>query len=224
MLYGRPTKFIRHNVDEKHIIEPQRYSIIPIWYTATGSDVQYQDAEDVKHNKVALGSRITKSRVSQTLHPHDLDKPTNWYWGRLMLSFDDVYSPYINGNGVPKFANNRDTSATWDKTGINSYINIKPANKDVVNVDNLANQAASIQDIKNDDYFKHFVRLSRKMVLFDQRYVFGDRYMRVAGKVKRGNPGMLFALWIYNDAERGNTPDDTAIEYHLEHYFEEWAI
>lgn len=216
MLYGRPTKFVRHVTDESFVIEPQRYSIIPLWYT--DSTIQREDQQDVNDKALALGSRISKNKVSQTMSPNNPDIPTHFYWGRVMLSFDDVFSPYVSGKWY---------NADGAEQNVNSYINIQPTNNfNNVNATDagLQNQTATLQQIQLDDYFKHFVRISNKMTVYNENYVFGTRWQRVPGKCKRANPRMFFGLWIYNDAPRTATPADNALNYQLEQYFEEWAL
>ena len=82
---------------------------------------------------------------------------------------------------------------------------------------------SGIDSVMLDDYFKHFVRL-RKSLVFDQRPLMTDRFMRVPSKVKRINDGTFYGMWIFNDAVRGGTPADTQVDIRLKQYIEEWAM
>ena len=74
-----------------------------------------------------------------------------------------------------------------------------------------------------DDHIKHFVNL-KKVTVFDQRPLMGERWQRIPSKVKRGNEGMFYGLVIFNDSTRGATPADTQITIKIKSYWEELAI
>ena len=80
-----------------------------------------------------------------------------------------------------------------------------------------------IQEWLLDDQIKHFINL-KKVTVFDQRPLMGERWQRVPSKVKRANPFTYYGLFIFNDSTRGATPADTQVTLNIKSYWEEMAI
>ncbi len=80
-----------------------------------------------------------------------------------------------------------------------------------------------IQEWMMDDYIKHWINL-KKITVFDQRPLMGDRWQKVPSKVKRINEGTWYGMMIFNDSVRGGTPADTQVKVNIKDYYEEMAI
>ena len=100
MLYGRPTKLIRHVDEDEFTLEPERMYIHLFWayhnsYTAR------TDGLDLENEKaIPLGSKIRKHKVTMTVTPETLE-PQNLYMGLVKLSYHDVYaSPVCGGRFI----------------------------------------------------------------------------------------------------------------------------
>ena len=96
MLYGKPTKHIRH-VDEDDItLEPQRFYVHLFWMYHQSASAR-TDGDDLKDVKTCpLGSRINKHKVEVLVTPETIE-PQQLYIGRIKLSFHDVLAKPISG-------------------------------------------------------------------------------------------------------------------------------
>ena len=96
MLYGRPTKHVRH-VDEDDItLEPQRFYVHKFWQYHSSATAR-TDGQDLKDEKLyPLGSKIKKHKVDILVTPETIE-PQQLYIGRLKLSFHDIYSHAMCG-------------------------------------------------------------------------------------------------------------------------------
>lgn len=218
--FGKPTKFVKSVTDETVTLGPQRAQIIPFWYYDDAATARV-DGADLTEKTMPLGSRITKHKIDMLVTPYTVE-PQKLYFGFIKLSFNDVFSPHVCGS---RFS--LDTyQGTPTDTNATSYIRLWPSETDVTEVKNGLSSDTDIGGIDSvmlDDYFKHTVRL-RKALVFDQRPLMTDRFMRVPSKVKRINEGTFYGMWIFNDAVRGATPADTQVDIRLKQYIEEWAL
>lgn len=218
--YGKPTKFIKSVTDETVTVGPQRCQIIPLWYYASSATAR-TDGANLTEKTMPLGSRITKHKIDMLVTPYTVE-PQKLYFGFVKLSFNDVFAPHVCGS---RFS--LDTyQGTPTDTNATTYLKLWPSSTTVTQVNNGLNSDTDISGIDSvmlDDYFKHTVRL-KKALVFDQRPMMTDRYMRVPSKVKRINEGTFYGLWIFNDAVRGGTPADSQIDIRLKQYIEEWAM
>ncbi len=86
-----------------------------------------------------------------------------------------------------------------------------------------ASSGLGIAEWKLDDNIHHWINL-KKITVFDQRPLMGERYQRIPSKVKRINDYTFYGLFIFNDSTRGGTPADTDVTVNLKEYWEELAI
>jgi hypothetical protein len=229
MLYGKPTKLIRHVTETEFTLEPERMYIQRFWSYGSNATAR-TDGQDLENDiSCPLGSRITKHKVTMTVTPETIE-PQNLYMGLVKLSFHDVYAhPVCGGRFVQAslgdtatedfvdaqtphlglYADDIDSGATIDVRGANT--------------EREFDGSATITDIQLDDHLKHFVNL-KKVTVFDQRPLFTDRWQRIPSKVKRINEGTFYGLCLYNDSDRGATPADTQLSFNIKSYFEEMAI
>lgn len=234
MLYGKPTKHIRHVNDTSYTLEPQRFVLHTFWkYSDTATTrVDGQDLQDER--VVPLGSKITKHKLEILITPETIE-PQQIYIGRLKLSFHDVYSPALCGSrfeqasyqdtateNAANITNNIDPRVFPDVGATDGLIQVEGA--DTVNREiGGASSGYGIAEWMLDDYIKHWISL-KKVTVFDQRPLMGERWQRIPSKVKRINEGTYYGLFIFNDSPRGATPADTQIKINLKEYFEEMAI
>jgi hypothetical protein len=218
--FGKPTKFIRHVTDETVTLGPQRAQIIPFWYYNDSATARV-DGADLTEKTMPLGSLISKHRIEMLVTPYTVE-PQKLYYGMVKLSFHDVFAPSVCGSRFSLDA----FQGTPTDTNATTFLKLWPADTDVTEVQNGLSadfDTGGIDAVKLDDYFKHWVRLN-KAVVFDQRPLMTDKFMRVPAKVKRINDGTFYGMWIFNDAVRGGTPADTQVDINLKQYIEEWAI
>lgn len=233
MLYGRPTKHIRHVDETTTTIEPQRFKIFRFWkYSDTATArVDGQDLED--ENVCPLGSRITKHKVDILVTPETIE-PQQLYIGRIKLSFHDIYATPVCGGRFEQ-ASYQDTatenfSAITDAISLERYPDVGATDglievKGIETSTNMEFGASGdgISNVRLDDHFKHFCNL-KKVTVFDQRPLMGERWQRIPSKVKRINEGTYYGLLIFNDSTRGGQPSDTQVTVNLKSYWEEMAI
>lgn len=232
MLYGKPTKFIRHVDEDTLTIEPQRFQIHQFWKYADSSSVTTRtDGLDLQDDKlIPEGSRISNHKLEMLLTPETIE-PQQVYLGTIALSFHDVYHHTICGGRFEQ-ASYQDTAtenfvAKSGSIGPKFYPDIGATDGLTVVKPTLATnlQIASggITEWKMDDHVKHWIRL-RKVTVYDQRPLVSDRKQRIPSKVKRSNEGMFYGLFIFNDAVRGATPADTQIKVNIKSTYTEMAI
>lgn len=234
MLYGRPQKLVRH-VDETTItLEPQRFYVHTCWkYDHTGVTAR-TDGQDLQDEKVYPEGSIIKKHKMEILVTPETNDPQQLYIARLKLSFHDVYSWAICGGRFDQ-ASYLDTSTeNFDANGANPitphlYPDVSGEKVAVEGAD-TANQelgAASsgygISEAKLDDHLKHFLRW-KKVTVFNQSPLMGERWQRVPSKCKRINEGTYYGLVFFNDSPRGATAADTQLTINLKEYIEEKAI
>ncbi len=230
MLFGRPTEHIRH-VDEDNItLEPQRFFVHQFWRYSNSTTAR-TDGLDLKDDKdMPEGSKITKHKLDILITPETIE-PQQIYMGRLKLSFHDIFSSAICGVNWDH-ASYQTTPIDFDITNAITPHLFPTSSATAVTVtgDETANQeiggAASglgIQDWLLDDNIKHFINL-KKITVFDQRPLMGERWQRIPSKVKRINQGTYYGLFFFNDSPRGGTPADTQVKINIKSYIEELAI
>lgn len=235
MLYGRPQKLVRH-VDETSItLEPQRFYVHTFWRFSTGATAR-TEGQDLQDSKTyPAGSIIKKHKVEILVTPTTIE-PQQLYIGRLKLSFHDVYSHAICGGNFDQTTGGYLDTATenFDQKGTNPITpHLYPAvTSDKVRIggSDTANQEIGgsgsgygITELKLDDHFKHWCNL-KKVTVFDQRPLMGERWQRIPSKVKRINEGTFYGLFLFNDSPRGATPADTQLTINIKEYIEEKAL
>ncbi len=232
LLYGRPLKHIRH-VDEDFItLEPQRFFLHTFWKTTSvaGGSTSRTDGLDLKDEKKApSGSIVTKHKMEILVTPETIE-PQQIYMGRVKLSFHDIHAEPINGVTIDQTAYQGATTKTSITTAITPHLYSNDDGGFIVEGDEATNQeiggAASGFGIKEwmlDDNIKHFINL-KKITVFDQRPLMGERWQRIPAKVKRFNPYSYYGLFLFNDSVRGGTPADTQVKFNIKSYWEELAI
>lgn len=229
MLYGRPTKLIRHVDEDEFTLEPERMYIHTFW-AYWPSTTARTDGLDLENNKACpIGSKIIKHKVTMTVTPETIE-PQNLYMGLVKLSFHDVYaSPVCGGRFTQASVMDTATENFADATSVSlglypddadSGATIAPGGAET---EREWDGSATITDVLLDDNLKHFVNL-KKTTVFDQRPLFTDRFQRIPSKVKRINEGTYYGLVLYNDSDRGATPADTQLSFNIKSYWEEMAI
>lgn len=233
MLYGRPTKHIRHADETSYTIEPQRFSLHTFWrYDAAATS--RTDGQDIQDDKTCpLGSKITKHKVDILVTPETIE-PQQLYIGRVKLSFHDIYASPVCGGRFDQ-ASYGDTAtenfvADTNPIALNIYPNVESGTLEVNGAGSAANveiggssSGFGITEWLLDDNIKHFVNV-KKVTVFDQRPLMGERWQRIPSKVRRINEGTFYGLWMFNDSPRGATPADTQLTVNLKEYWEEMAI
>ncbi len=235
MLFGNPTKHIRHSNEEIEIIEPQRFYIHKFWAFHPGATTRTDglDLSSAVGSDMPLGSRITKHKFDILISPETIE-PQQIYIGRIKLSFNDVFSSAICGGRFDQ-ASYQDTSTEDfnvitnaicpelfpddNATGTIQVKGFTVANKEIGG----SSSGFGIQQWKLDDNIHHWINL-KKVTVFDQRPLMGERWQRIPSKVKRINEGCFYGLMIFNDSPRGATPADTQITVNMKDYIEEMAI
>lgn len=218
-LYGKPTKFIRHQMDTEYIIEPQRAMLIPFYYAK--SDETRTDGEDKSDNYgMPLGSRISKQKLELLVTPETI-KPQKLYMQRLKLSFHDVLAPEVCGITIDQSA----YQGTVTKANVTSMLQFYP-DVDTKRAVHATGQidTSGIDSVKLEDKLKHFLGSLKHTVVFDQRPLMSDRWQKIPAKAKRINDYTWYGLWVFNDSERGATPADTQLTLNVKQYLEEWAL
>lgn len=229
MLYGKPTKLVRHVDENEFTLEPERMYVHKFWKydSSTTARTDGQDLEN--NNNIPLGSRITKHKVTLTVTPETIE-PQKLYMGLVTLSFHDVYHPKVcGGRFVQASVGDTATENFADASEVDLGLFPDDADSGATieveghNTQREWNTSATISDVLLDDKLKHWVNL-KNVDLFDQRPLISDRWQRVPKKVKRINEGTFYGLVLYNDSDRGATPADTQLSFNIKSYFEEWAI
>lgn len=233
MLYGRPTKHIRH-VDETTLtIGPQRFQVHPFWRykdTATAR-VDGQDLQDDK--LVPIGSKITSHRVEILMTPETIE-PQQIYMGTIALSFSDITHHALCGGrwAQTSYSDTTNDEVTMKTNPITPHMFPKIGATDgLIEVGYTtgdqeiggSSSGFGITEWKLDDHIKHWIRL-KKLTVFDQRPLVSDREQPIPSKAKRGNEGLFYGLFIFNDSVRGATPADTQITVNIKENWTEMAI
>lgn len=234
MLYGKPTKYIRH-VDENTItLEPQRFYVHTFWRYDQNSPTARTDGLDLQDERVCPeGSKILSHRVEMLVTPETIE-PQQLYIGTLALSFADVYHHSICGGRFDQASYLDTATENFDQDGTNPitphlYANVQSDKIEVLGAD-TANQEIGgsgsgygISEWKLDDHIKHWIRL-KKVTVFDQRPLVSDRKQPIPSKVKRINEGTFYGIFFFNDAVRGATPADTQVKINIKSNWTEMAI
>lgn len=227
MLYGKPIKHVRHVDHDNFTVGPQRFYIHRFWRTDTDTTVR-SDGDDIQDDKgLNLGSKIKKHKVEILVTPETIE-PQQLYIGRVKLSFNDYWSNAIAGMTL--------TQASYQGTITEAAISnaITPNmycidSRKVLTGDETEREiggAASgygIAEWMLDDHIKHWINL-KKVTVFDQRPLMGERWQRIPSKVKRANDFSYYGLFIFNDSPRGGTPADTQVTVDIKSYWEELAL
>jgi hypothetical protein len=228
VLYGNPTKLIRHVDEDEFTLEPERMYIHPFWFYSSGAPAR-TDGDDLENDKrCPLGSKIRKHKLTLTVTPETIE-PQNLYMGLVKLSFHDIYAKPVCG-GLFTQASIQDTATEDYRDAGVPFLGLYPTNNgvDTMQVAGSATErefdgSATITDVQLDDQLKHWVNL-KKVTVFDQRPLFTDRFQRIPSKVKRINEGTFYGLVLYNDSDRGATPADTQLSFNIKSYWVEKAI
>lgn len=230
MLYGKPTKLIRHVDDETFTVGPQRFYVHQFWKHANTGYTARTDGLDLQDEKIAPAGGIVKKHKMEILVTPETIEPQQLYIGRIKLSFHDIYAEPICG-GTFDQASYQDT-ATEDFTVTSNAIgsHLFP-NDDALDVRGEESEQEiggsgsgyGIAEWMLDDNIKHFINL-KKVTVFDQRPLMGERWQKIPSKVKRFNPFTFYGLFIFNDSTRGGTPADTQVTVNIKSYWEEMAL
>jgi hypothetical protein len=232
MLYGKPTKHVRHSDEDTITLEPQRFFVHSFWKYSNGATAR-TDGQDLQDEKLMpLGSKVTKHKVDILVTPETIE-PQQLYIGRIKLSFHDIYNESICGVNFHQ-ASYQDTATEDAKVRSNAITpHLRPnATSTLYNVagEETANQEIGgsgsgygITEWMLDDKIKHWINL-KKVTVFDQRPLMGERWQRIPSKVKRANEGTFYGLFFFNDSVRGATPADTQLTINIKSYWEEMAI
>lgn len=233
MLYGRPTKHVRHVDHDTFTLEPQRFRMHLFWQYAVSGVTSRSDGQDLQDDKLCpLGSKITKHKVDMLVTPETIE-PQQIYMGRVKLSFNDVYSTAICGGRVHQ-ASYQDTATENFAVETNAitphlfpYENgtgtLQVAGGGTTEEIGGSGSGYGIAEWLLDDNIKHWIN-AKKLTVFDQRPLMGSKWQRIPAKVKRINEGTLYGLWIFNDSPRGATPADTQVTIDIKSYWEELAL
>lgn len=233
MLYGIPTKTIRH-VDETDItLGPQRAYIHTFWKTNSTTATTRTDGLDLQDEKVLkLGSKVVSHNVAMRITPYTIE-PQQLYMGLVKLSFHDVLARPVCG-GVFEQVSYQDTATENFDVDTNAialqlFPSHNSSDEQVVNGADTefeiggSSSGFNITEWFLDDLIGHFVRLA-KVTLFDQRPLVSDRKQRIPKKVKRANSGTFYGIFFYNDSPRGATPSDTQLDINIKERWIEKAI
>lgn len=230
MLYGRPTKHVRHVDDTTITLEPQRFHLHTFWYNADNATAR-TDGQDLQDSKgCPSGSIIKKHKVDILVTPETIE-PQQLYIGRVKLSFHDIYARPVCGGEFDQASYQDTTTENFavDSNAISLHM-FPDADQHFAAGGDATNQEIGgsgsgygIAEWKLDDQIKHFVNL-KKVTVFDQRPLMGERWQRIPSKVKRINPFTYYGLFIFNDSPRGATAADTQVTVNLKEYWEETAI
>lgn len=235
MLYGKPTKHIRNANDDTITLGPQRFQVYTLWKYADTATARVDGLDQTGQVNVPEGSRITKHKLEILIHPETIE-PQQIYIGRIKLSFSDVMNHAICGGrfeqasygdtATENFAakTNPITPHLYPDVGATDGLTETiPHTFDTDQEVGGSGSGFGIQEWKMDDHVKHWVNL-KKVTVFDQRPLIGERWQRVPSKVKRINEGTFYGLFFFNDSPRGATPADTQVKINIKSYFEEMAI
>lgn len=224
-LYGKGTKLIRHVHDTGQLeVDAQQAMMIPFWYTDTstsasadGTDVN--EGEDNQGIALPLGSKITKHKVSLTIEPSTIE-PQNVYIGRVQLSFNDIYAPQVCGQDFDSTGYQGTITPDNLTDFTNTPLRFYP---DATNLKSVhfptAMASMDIDEVKLEQLFSHYINF-KKVTLFDQRPIIGERWQRIPKKVKRANPFTWYGLVVINDSQ---TATET-IQVQMQQYAEEWQL
>lgn len=228
MLYGKPTKHVRHVDEDQFTIEPQRFYVHTFWKNSDAATAR-SDGQDLQDSKTCpSGSVIRKHKVDILVTPETIE-PQQIYIGRIKLSFNDILSEHLNGVTMSQTTYQGAVTKANVASPRGPHLFGSVGNH-VVNGDEASNQeiggTASGEGIKEfllDDHIKHYINL-KKVTVFDQRPLLGSRWQRIPSKVKRINPYTFYGLYIFNDSTRGATPANTQVTVNIKSYWEETAI
>ncbi len=101
MLYGKPTKHIRHSNEVTITLEPQRFYIHRCWSYQSNATTRTDglDITSAVGAVMPLGARIDKHKFEILVTPETIE-PQQLYMGRIKLSFHDVYASAVMGGRV----------------------------------------------------------------------------------------------------------------------------
>ncbi len=236
MLYGRPLKHIRYSNEQTITLEPQRFFLHKIWEYNSSATARTDglDLSSTTGAKMPLGSKVTKHKLEILVTPETIE-PQQLYIGRIKLSFHDIYSPTLNGgvfnqqsyggttNEDHTLLTNSITPHMWPDDR-DSGATIQVAGAEATNQEiGGSGSGFGIQEWKLDDNIHHWINL-KKVTVFDQRPLMGERFQRIPSKVKRINEGTFYGMFFFNDSVRGATAADTQLTINLKEYIEELAI
>lgn len=217
-LYGKTTKFIRHQTDQSYTVGDGETMQIPFWY-ANDSATTRVDGQDLQDEfGMPIGSKITKHKLDITITP-TTENPQEIYIGRLKLSFHDVLNEEICGMEFDATAYETGYAATA-VSGAHSVVRFYPDkdNHRAVHI-SAAYSADDINAILVEDKLKHFLGLN-KVVVFNQRPLMGSRWQKIPAKVKRINPYTWYGLVVHNASP--TAAEDVTVR--VKQYIEEWAL
>lgn len=214
-LYGNPTKLVQIVDDRTFTIGPQRFQIIPFWYTDDSQDPA--EGATVTNLGLPLGARVVSHHVKQTMTPETIE-PQEVSLAIVKLSFHDHLAEPILGKTIAKTSAGA-VSASDHTNALKAYTNT--GNAQVLFP--TGDQTLDIDTMKGDDFMPHFLKWKDAWIM-DQRPFMGRRYMKVPAKVKRANRFTYYGMLIYNDSTRGTTPADTNIVYRIKQHIKYYAL
>lgn len=224
-LYGSTPKYIRHIHDTGQIeVDAQESLLINFWHTDTSTSAS-ADGTDTDHGEnnngiaLPLGSKVTKHRTSLTIEPSTIE-PQNIYIAQVQLSFQDIYAPQVCGQDYDLSA--RQGTVTPDNLAdyTNSPLRFYPdATKLKAEWNGAALTGVDIDTWRLNQLTQHYANF-KKVTLFDQRPLMGERFQRIPKKCKRANPFTWNGLCIINDSQTTGE----VVQVQLQQYLEERQI
>jgi hypothetical protein len=223
MLYGTPTKHIRHIHDTGQIeIDAQESLMVNFWHTdtskaATADGTDVNEGEDNEGIALPLGSKVKRHKVTTTIEPSTIE-PQNIYIGRVSLSFQDVLAPQLCGQDFSSTG----FQGTVTETNLTDYdfenpVTVWPDNANLKCAWTTTVRASrDIDEVKLNELLRHFITF-KKVTLFDQRPLLGDRWQRIPKKTKRLNPYTWEGLVIINDSQTVGEVVQFQMQQYLEH-------
>lgn len=219
--YSRPTKFIRHVKDTGQIeVDAQESLLVPFWFADSSVSAQ-ADGTDNDHGEdndgieLPLGSIVKRHKVTTTIEPSTIE-PQNIYMGRINLSFHDVLHPAILGQTISSTGHRGTLTPTNTSVGASAIPHLMyPSANHKVTSTNTVQASKDIDSIRLVDYYAHWFNL-KKITLFDQRPVIGERWQRIPKKCKRINPFTWTGLLIINDSRTVGEVIQVQIQQYLE--------
>lgn len=232
MLYGKPTKHIRVANESSFTVGPQRFYILPFWRYASNATSRTDGLDLEDSTSFPEGSIIKKHKLEILITPKTIE-PQQLYIGRVKLSFSDVlHESHCGGHWTQASYGDTATEVFTAKTtpvATGLYPDDAEASKYRVQGYSTESEIGGsgsgdgIQQLMLDDHIKSVLHL-KKVTVFDQRPLMGERWQKIPSKVKRINSGTFYGLFIFNDSVRGATPADTDVTVNVKSYIEEMAI
>lgn len=221
MIFGRPTKLIKHIHDTGQIeLDSQESLLVNFWHTdastsASVDGTNINEGEDNSGIALPLGSIVKRHKVTTTIEPVN-DNPINLYVGRVTLSFHDILAPQVCGQDFSSTG----YQGTVTEANLTDYtqspIRFYPVNSTMkATWGSVVSASKDIDVIKLNDFYRHFVQFS-KITTFAQNPILGDRWQRIPKKAKRANPYTWTGLCFVNDSRTAGETVQIQIQQYLE--------